>query len=225
MSNAPPQLPGGSMDAPVSLADDGPLRLDVIAVDAADVVRSAGGWLFNRSHHGWAVNVFLAEHSDGRALQILGAKLLPLQSLSEVPIPGARPHLVAAASEVIRSGNGARTGVAKVLAQARGRLVIWGDPLPIGRPLENLQHRLTPAGMAFKAHAMRAVAEDSVPSILEEFRGRSRAMGPYDFDLSAAPRFTRTSPSSSSTGPSVDRAPDTARLVALETASTRARGQ
>lgn len=189
MSDRALQLSAASFDAPglpSSLIAEGPLRVDVIAVDAADVVRSAGGWLFNRSRHGWAVNVFLVEHYHGQALQILGAKVLPLQYLSELPTSREGPHLFAAAADVIGLGNGACTGVAKVLTRARGRVVVWGSPLPtkLDRGLENLQHRLTPAGLAFKAHAMRAVeAEDTVPGPSEQFRGHMKAMTPCDFDL------------------------------------------
>lgn len=34
-------------------------RLDVIATDVADVVRSAGGWLYDRVGAGWEVNVLV----------------------------------------------------------------------------------------------------------------------------------------------------------------------
>ena len=48
-------------------------RLDVVAADVADVVRFAGGWLFDRAMAGWDVTVLVADHPDERPLRILGA--------------------------------------------------------------------------------------------------------------------------------------------------------
>ena len=48
-------------------------RVDVVAADVADVVKFAGGWLFDRAMAGWDVTVLLVDHPDERPLQILGA--------------------------------------------------------------------------------------------------------------------------------------------------------
>lgn len=185
---------GAAFDETDSQTAEGPLRLDVLAVNAADVVRSAGGWLFNRAQHGWTVNVFLAEYYAGTALRILGANVVPLQYFSAVPLAGGRPHLLAASSAMFGPGDHTSADLGNGLMAARARVVVWGDPLPdmLDRRLDDFRHRLTPAGMAFKVHAMRAViAEQLPPCPSEEFRGRARTMCPCDFDLEASGRLAR----------------------------------
>ena len=57
-------------------------RLDVVASSVVDVVRFAGGWLFDRAMAGWDVSVLLtdlADQPDGRPLQILGAQVVDLE--------------------------------------------------------------------------------------------------------------------------------------------------
>src|SRR5262245_1855902 len=48
-------------------------RVDVVATTVSDVVRCAGGWIFDRVMQGWAVNVLITQPCDTRALAILGA--------------------------------------------------------------------------------------------------------------------------------------------------------
>ena len=170
----------------VDLTEPGPLRLDVLAVNAADVVSSAGGWLFNRARAGWTVTVFLTEHHDACALQILGAHTSPLASLPHVAPSGTTPHVLAAASDVIGTDRRARAGVANALRFTGERIVMWGDPLPTDPQcrVKNYQHRLTDAAMAFKAHASRAAGLEVHPvARFEQFRCRIRTVGPCDADL------------------------------------------
>src|SRR5439155_14971420 len=54
-------------------------RLDVVAADVVDVVKFAGGWLFDRAMAGWDVTVLLVDHPDERPLQILGAHTIDLE--------------------------------------------------------------------------------------------------------------------------------------------------
>src|SRR6516225_6432663 len=65
-------------------------RLDVVAVSAADVVASAGGWLYDRVMAGWEVTVLLPHGCDTRSLRILGVRVLD---------PEARPDLKASTSQ------------------------------------------------------------------------------------------------------------------------------
>ena len=51
-------------------------RLDVVAADVADVVKFAGGWLFDRAMAGWDVTVLLVDHPDERPLQSRRSYLL-----------------------------------------------------------------------------------------------------------------------------------------------------
>ncbi|MBV9351060.1 MAG: hypothetical protein JOZ23_05930, partial [Mycobacterium sp.] len=54
-------------------------RLDVVAADVIDVVKFAGGWLFDRAMAGWDVTVLVADHPDDRPLKVLGAQTLDLE--------------------------------------------------------------------------------------------------------------------------------------------------
>ena len=65
-------------------------RLDVLASSVSDVVRSAGGWLFDRAMAGWEVNLLIADPPDARPLQILGISVFPLETALE-PVPAAEP--------------------------------------------------------------------------------------------------------------------------------------
>ena len=47
-------------------------RLDVVAASVADVVRFAGGWMYDRVMAGWDVTVLLADDVDERPLRVLG---------------------------------------------------------------------------------------------------------------------------------------------------------
>lgn len=50
-------------------------RVDVVGGSVADVVRRAGGWIFDRSMQGWAVNVVIPRPGDTRPIEILGASV------------------------------------------------------------------------------------------------------------------------------------------------------
>jgi hypothetical protein len=63
-------------------------RLTAIAPTAAEVVRQAGGWLFDQAMAGWDVTVITTEHPDPRPLRMLGARDRDIQVLRTVPVPG-----------------------------------------------------------------------------------------------------------------------------------------
>ncbi len=60
-------------------------RVDVVATTVADVVRCAGGWIFDSVMQGWAVNVLVTQPGDARALAILGATVN--ESHADCPAP------------------------------------------------------------------------------------------------------------------------------------------
>ena len=55
-------------------------RLDVVAPSVIEVVTHAGGWLFDRVMAGWDVSVYIADRTDVRPLQILGAQAHDLEN-------------------------------------------------------------------------------------------------------------------------------------------------
>ncbi|MGZ7020354.1 MAG: hypothetical protein ACXVJ3_03800 [Ilumatobacteraceae bacterium] len=50
-------------------------RVDVVASSVADVVRGAGGWIYDHSMQGWTVNVVIRQPGDARPIEILGASV------------------------------------------------------------------------------------------------------------------------------------------------------
>ncbi len=130
-------------------------ELDVIGVDAADLVRSAGGWLFDRAMAGWDVQVTLTEEGDLRPLQILGLR-----------IGQRRDQPVALAVAGVLGGQ-----VQTALNRGGAEVTVWDADRLTG--LEPVRYVLSSAARAFKAQALAAVGLD--PSQLhpvEVFRSR-----------------------------------------------------
>lgn len=94
-------------------------RVDVVAATVADVVRGAGGWIFDRTMQGWAVNVVVPQPGDTRPIEILGATVNEAIG-SERPAPQVFLD-DAAATEVVehRLSTAARLFKAQALIAAR----------------------------------------------------------------------------------------------------------
>jgi len=131
-------------------------RLDVVAASAADVVQSAGGWLYDRVMAGWEVTVLVPHGCDSRSLRILGVRALDAEAL---------PALTASSSQSLAVSAQAFTADArvreKVLASLGDRLTevaLWGDgwPLGVNRAMTRAQHVLSAAARRFKGYALAA---------------------------------------------------------------------
>jgi hypothetical protein len=161
-------------------------RLDVIASNVADVIQSAGGWLFDRAMFGWDVNVLIAEPSDVRSLQILGIRTVPFELTCQSVTEWTRAPALAVAAEVFNTDARVREIVATALERGLGEVTLWGDtgPTEFHQRVEDVQHRLSAAARAFKAHALTAAALPPRPlTPTEKFRCGSRWCPPYEPDL------------------------------------------
>ena len=78
-------------------------RLDVVAASVADVVRFAGGWMYDRVMAGWDVTVLLADRTDERPLQILGVDTADLESALALWAERPHPQTVAVAADLFAS--------------------------------------------------------------------------------------------------------------------------
>lgn len=98
-------------------------RLDVVAATVIDVVRFAGGWIFDRSMAGWDVTVLVADHPDVRPLQIVGARVLDLEDALTSVQSRPRPQALAAAADLFGCDPRVRQGVlqASITASPRSR--------------------------------------------------------------------------------------------------------
>lgn len=120
----------------------------------AEVVRYAGGLLFDRVMAGWDAVVLTADHADSRPVRILGASALDLDSALATPGSAPRPEAIAVAAGIYGSDVRVRRMVQELLDQRSSEVRLWGRQGAAGDCA--LQHRLSIAARAFKAQALVA---------------------------------------------------------------------
>lgn len=133
-------------------------RLDVVANTVVDVVRSAGGWLYDRAAAGWDVHVLLPQLRDTRPLQILGVHAVELdERLTLLSTPRLGQGL-AVSADVFAANPGVRELVSEALDQHLTEVALWDDgwPLTLGRRTTTVQHVLSRAARIFKGYALAA---------------------------------------------------------------------
>jgi hypothetical protein len=133
-------------------------RLHVVAATVVDVVKFAGGWLFDRAMAGWDVTVLVAEHPDDRPLQILGAQILDLEDALASIETRPRPQALAAAADLFGCDPRVRQGVLQALDHGVTEVTLWGEtwPAELDDSVGLVQHRLSTAAQTFKAQALAA---------------------------------------------------------------------
>ena len=147
-------------------------RLDVLATDTADVVRSIGGWLYDRTAAGWDVNVLSPQHTDIRQLQILGVHAASLASdLAHPPPALARCGLVVS-SDIFASDARVREVVLTALDRRMAEVTPIGDdwPLAVRQRTTAVRHELSAAARAFKGYALTAAGISSPVEPIETLR-------------------------------------------------------
>lgn len=173
------QAPQAGLPAEVSLKP----RAAAVARDTAEVVRFAGGWLFDKAMGGWDVNVLTLDGGDLRSLRILGVHPHNLAPVLESRVTlGQCLRVIAIPEELYWSEPGFRK-IVGVALEPQGELLLWGDGAsaaldqypsiyPRRAPVPVL-HRLSFAARAFKAHALAATQiqdPDAVVIDSESFR-------------------------------------------------------
>ncbi|MFZ1175344.1 MAG: hypothetical protein WAO15_03545 [Mycobacterium sp.] len=138
-------------------------RLHVVAATVVDVVKFAGGWLFDRAMAGWDVTVLLADladHPDDRPLQILGARVLDLEDALASVESRPRPQALAAAADLFGCDSRVRQGVLQALDHGVTEVTLWGEnwPAELDESVGLVHHRLSMAAQIFKAAALAAAA-------------------------------------------------------------------
>jgi hypothetical protein len=159
-------------------------RLVVVAPRTAEVVRFAGGWLFDRAMAGWDVTVLTADHTDPRPLRILGARAVDLEDALATPGPGPRPQAVAVRADLYRCDARVRRMVLDAAGEGRTEVRLWGERWP-AEPggAGAVRHRLSAAARAFKAQALAAAAvTGDAAEAVETFRRGEPALS-VDTDL------------------------------------------
>ncbi len=150
-------------------------RLDVVAADVADVVRFAGGWLFDRAMAGWDVTVLVADHPDERPLQILGVQILDLEYALATAGHRPPPQTLAAAADLFDCDSRVRQGVLQALDHGATEVTLWGQtwPVELDSHVGRVEHRLSAAAQAFKGQALTAAGLSTTAiGPIEIFRSR-----------------------------------------------------
>lgn len=160
-----------------------------MASGVADVVKFAGGWLFDRSMAGWDVTVLLADladHPDDRPLHILGARTLDLEDAVASAGTRPRPQAIAAAADLLGSDPRVRHGVLQALDHGVTEVTLWGRtwPAELDDSVGMVEHRLSMAAKIFKAKALAAAGAptDSIAAA-ESFRSGLMACPSVAADL------------------------------------------
>jgi hypothetical protein len=152
-------------------------QLTVLAADVADVVRSAGGWLYDQARAGWDVTVWTPDECDPRPLTILGVRAVDGGTIpGDVPDTGA----LMVTAGLLRVDADLRTQVLAAVKRGGSDVSIMGDwPDELGAPIEPVDHQLSVAARAFKASAMSAVDEaDDADAVETMFPLRTDAFRP-----------------------------------------------
>ena len=147
-------------------------EMSVVASSVADVVASAGGWLYDRRTAGWQVNVLVGDRVGERALRILGADVLDLNAdLEEITDDPERAATIAVAADVYAADARVRRFVS-TSDRRRAEVALWGDTGALDQDVSAVSYRMTAAARAFKAQALLAVGMpgESVPATEALFR-------------------------------------------------------
>lgn len=138
-------------------------QLNVIASSVVDLVGSAGGWMCDKARAGWDVKVVLTDDHDMRPVEILGASQADAE-LSEVMQIAARGSALAVSAAVLVDER-IRADVLGLLKRGVTQVTVWGQdwPADFGRRADPVEHRLSSAARAFKAHALGAATVSKGP--------------------------------------------------------------
>jgi hypothetical protein len=160
-------------------------RLDVVGASPADVVRSVGGWMYDRVRAGWEVNVLLPEQCDTRPLQILGVEASDLDPHISAARIGCPARGLAVSAEMFASDTRIRQQVLKALDRGMTEVTLWHDdwPLAVGHRTTAVQHVLSSAARAFKRHALTAAGIADTVGPTETLRSDMKACLPVDSEL------------------------------------------
>jgi len=129
----------------------------MVAPRPIDVVRSAGGWLFDRATAGWEVTVLVREHTHIRSLEILGATVLDFEHALAGQVHAIWPQTLAIDPAMYTSDSRVRRGVLGCLDTGEIEIGVWGElPSELESRVSPTAYRISVAGRAFKKCALRA---------------------------------------------------------------------
>jgi hypothetical protein len=146
-----------------------------------EVVRSAGGWLFDQVMAGWDVTVITADCADPRPLRILGVRPRELDAIFTSANLGPCLESIAVLTDLYDSDERVRRMVLAAAEAGNAEVRLWGDMVPVDFDdgAAPISHTLSLAARAFKAHAMAAASMPAEPAADTEVfrRGQIRRRG------------------------------------------------
>jgi hypothetical protein len=108
---------------------------------------------------GWRVTVMVADDSDRRPLQILGADTADLETALGSGLDCPRPHALAVAAELYGRDARVRQSVQRALDSGQTDVTLWGETCPAElHRVDSVQYRISAAAHVFKTHALAAAA-------------------------------------------------------------------
>lgn len=142
----------------------------VIANDTEQLIRSAGGWMCDRSRAGWQVTAVLPVNSDIRSLHILGVRTVFADDPYQI-LKGSDPAALAVASDVMAADSRVASAIERLAKRGTVEVSVWG-----GSPPDRVSHRFTvvrhsgsAAARAFKSCALALAGPSAGDECVEEF--------------------------------------------------------
>jgi hypothetical protein len=160
-------------------------ELRVIGSDVADMVRSAGGWMYDRVRAGWRVTALVPSDSGIRPLQILGVRALPLET-EYLAARTSSPAAFAVSSEVFECDARVRRDIQRALLRGTTEVTFWGNSSSheLDSRIGEVRHQLSGAALAFKTQALIAMSPaHPVAAPTEEFGSAAMWYPPNGTDL------------------------------------------
>jgi hypothetical protein len=151
-----------------------------IAPGMAEVVRFAGGWLFDQVMAGWEVAVLTEEPGNSRPAQILGARSSDLEAALGSTVRFTCLRAIAVRADLYHGDPRVRRLVQDALHDGRAEIRFWGDRWPAGLDATAgpVRHQLSVAARAFKAQALAAADVPAVAGEVAEVFRRAKLKHP-----------------------------------------------
>jgi hypothetical protein len=136
-----------------------------IGPSMADVVRSAGGWLFDLVMAGWDATILTADGAGSRPARVLGSRACGLEDALARPAWGPCLRAIAVQAGLYDADPRVSRMVDHTLEAGPGELRLWGDGPPevLDGSAGPVRHQLSVAARAFKAQALAALPVAALP--------------------------------------------------------------
>jgi len=131
-------------------------RLEVLTQNVRDVVKEAGGWLFDLSKAGWDVTVIVLGPEETRPFRILGLNVIELNRSAVGSERRPYPHVLAIAPDLLAQDPNVKRRSTRAMKARLTEVVLYGvSQQDEGRRGDDVMlHQLTRAARVFKDCAL-----------------------------------------------------------------------